>query len=73
MLAGVPVTLIWDAQLEPNPIYDDGRPVATQARMSASFKAPRLTGRDIYRICGATPPPLIHDGRKPKARRKRRR
>lgn len=65
--------VIMDAQLVP--ATDPGPARRTQTHVSATFTftMPKLTGRDIYRMCGVTPPPLIHHGRKPKARRKRRR
>lgn len=55
------------------PATDPGPARRTQIHVSATFTIRKITDRDIYRICGVTPPPLIHHGRKPKARRKRKR
>lgn len=55
------------------PATDPARRTQTHVSATFTFTMPKLTGRDIYRIAGVTPPPLIHHGRKTKARRKRKR
>ena len=70
-LAALAAGLITDARiLTPT---DPGPARRTQTHVSVTFTIRKITGRDIYRIAGVTPPPLINHGRKPKARRKRKR
>lgn len=70
---GHPVAMIVDAKLEDTRIYDTERMIPTQANVTLTVKMSRLASRSLYRAFGITPPPLIHHGQKPKARRKRKR
>lgn len=70
---GKPLTMFTEVELVPRS-EDVGPPIKTPTSVQAifTFKMSRLTGRNLYRLVGITPPPLIHNGGKPRRKARKR-